>query len=187
MIDTAPEPVESSDAKVDGPSRRRIPWSAIGLTLAGSTAFVWLAAIVISFWGPQRDGDYIADRSFFDTARPICEAAQRDVADLPNATETPEAAERMAAIQASTDRLTLMVEDLRTEVPNTAVNQPVTVWLKHWDIHLSDRRDFIDRVQKFGTEERFLETTLLKTQISKSIDRFAEVNSIPGCETPTDV
>jgi len=80
-----------------------------------------------------------------------------------------------------------MLDDLRVEVPDTADAKWINMWLDDWGVHLDDRLDFARRLDENGAKEEFFESTKENTQISKSLNGFAETNKMESCSTPGDV
>lgn len=182
---TPTPPTQSEDTPGEGRAAR---WALrILMGVAAASSLVWVGAILFASTGTARPDDFLGDRRFFDAAEPVCDRARDDLEDLPRPEDTVRAAERLDVIRRSTDRLEEMVDELRPLVPDNQDGKAISLWLDHWGIHLDDRRDFMSRVERRGTDERFLETTLDGGQISSSINRFADVNEMPSCGTPGDV
>ena len=71
--------------------------------------------------------------------------------------------------------------------PDTADAKWINMWLDDWGVHLDDRLDFARRLYENGAKEEFFESTKENTQISKSLNGFAETNKMESCSTPGDV
>ncbi|MEZ5322550.1 MAG: hypothetical protein R2698_10840 [Microthrixaceae bacterium] len=163
-------------------------WGLRGLVGLGvASALLWIGAIVYGAIADPKPSDYLKDRSFPTAAEPICEAARTDLDAFPPAQDSRTPNARAAVIRQSTARLQEMVDQLRREVPDTAEGKWIGVWLDHWEIHLRDRLDFAQRLRTGGAREEFFETTEGGTQVSRSIDHFAELNKMDSCATPGDV
>ena len=87
----------------------------------------------------------------------------------------------------TTDGLAMMLADVRLVVPATSDAKWSNPWIDDWEIHLADRRDFADRLRTKGRSQEFLETVKYDTQISKSLDHYADINKMLSCQTPGDV
>ena len=90
-------------------------------------------------------------------------------------------------IRATTARLQTMLDDLRAVVPDTADAKWINMWIDDWGVHLDDRLDFARRLDENGAKEEFFESTKSNTQISKSLNGFADTNKMESCGTPGDV
>lgn len=184
------QPVLPADA-ISGESR--LPpsirkWGGRAVVVAGVlSTMLWLGAIIYGGVGDPHLAGWLDDRTFPTAAEPICELAMADVAEFPPAYEAETPADRAVVIRQSTARLQTMLDDLREVVPATDDATWINMWLDDWGVHLSDRLDFADRLDAKGAGEEFFESLKSDTQISKSLDGFAETNKMDSCATPGDV
>ncbi len=180
-----PADVVSGDSKLPPQVRT---WGVRFLILAGlASTLLWVGAIVYGAVGDPHLAGWLEDRTFPKAAEPICKAALDDVNAFPPAHESPSPAARADVIRASTARLQTMLDDLRVEVPDTSDAKWINMWLDDWGVHLDDRLDFARRLDENGAKEEFFESTKENTQISKSLNGFAETNKMESCSTPGDV
>jgi hypothetical protein len=163
-------------------------WGTRALVAAAlASTLLWIGAIVYGTLGDPHLAGWLEDRTFPKAAEPICKKAMADVAAFPPAHDSKTPADRAVVIRASTARLATMLDDLRSVVPKTADAKWINMWIDDWGVHLDDRLDFARRLDEKGAKEEFFESTKDNTQISKSLDAFAETNQMVSCETPGDV
>lgn len=163
-------------------------WGIRFLVVAGlASTLLWVGAIVYGAVGDPHLAGWLDDRTFPTAAEPICKAAMTDVNAFPPAHDSPSPAARAEVIRESTARLQTMLDDLRAEVPDTADAKWINMWIDDWGVHLDDRLDFAERLDEKGAKEEFFESTKENTQISKSLNGFAETNRMESCSTPGDV
>lgn len=146
---------------------------------------MWIYALAMD--GRIKPEGYLSDHAFADAAEPICKTARADLATLPPAHLAKDPDDRAEVIETATNRLTRMLDDLREVVPHTADAKWIDQWLDDWNIHIADRRDFVNRLREHGRSEEFLETTKYGTQISKSLNHYTEINHMESCGLPGDV
>lgn len=158
-------------------------WLTIAATFAAGA--LWVVAILIG--DNYKPAGYLTDRTFPTAAEPICATARKDLEKFPPAQESATPAARAEVIEGTTDRLAKMLDDLRLVVPATSDAKWINTWIDDWEIHLADRRDFADRLRTKGRSQEFLETVKYDTQISKSLDHYADINKMLSCQTPGDV
>ena len=159
----------------------------IAVTAALASTLLWIGAIIYGAVGEPHLAGWLDDRTFPTAAEPICKAARADLAAFPPAHESPSPAARAETIRQTTARLQAMIDELRAKVPATADAKWINMWLDDWGVHLDDRLDFARRLDENGAKEEFFESTKENTQISKSLDAFAETNKMDDCGTPGDV
>ena len=155
--------------------------------LAASSTLVWIGAIAWGTFGDPKIAGVLEDRRFPPLAEPICKEAMDKVLAFPEAHEAASPTERAGVIRQSTAIVQTMQADLRTVVPEGPETRYINEWIDDWSIHINDRLDFADRLDAKGAGEEFFETTKADTQISKSLNNFAEVNNMGSCQTPGDV
>lgn len=176
---------------VSGPSRfspRTRKWGTrILLTVGVASTLLWVGAIVFGAVVNPHLAGWLEDRTFPAAAEPICEATVAEVKTYPPAHESPSPAARAAVIRQTTALLQNMLGELRAVVPDTADAKWINMWIDDWGVHLDDRLDFARRLDEKGAKEEFFESTKANTQISKSINGYAETNKMESCGTPGDV
>lgn len=183
----APAPPRD-DAPGDAPTPRwKQTAGRIAVALAASSTLVWIGAIIYGAAADPKPTGWLEDRTFPTAAEPICARAVADVDEFPPAHESPSPEARAEVIRDSTARLATMLDDLRAVVPATDDAKWIEMWIDDWGVHLDDRLDFARRLDERGRGEEFFESLKADTQISKSLDRFAEINEMPSCATTGDV
>lgn len=175
----------SGESRVPAPVRR---WGIRAIVAAAvASTLLWIGAIVYGAVGDPKLAGWLDDRTFPTAAEPICKQAREDLKTFPQAHESPTPAARAEVIRGTTARLQTMLDDLRAKVPDTKDAKWINLWLDDWGVHLDDRLDFARRLDAKGAKEEFFESTKANTQISKSLDAFAEINQMDDCATPGDV
>ena len=167
-----------------GVRRRSGVWGAAALmaAMAGLWAYAFLA--------PQDVPGRMDDTAFPTAAEPVCAAAAGELAALPRSLDATDPVERAAQVDASTDRLEAMVDELATLVPTTEPEQQmVTEWLDDWRRYLANRRDYADRLAAGDIDARFYvdQSERDGRQITNALDRFADINKMSSCASPSDV
>lgn len=180
MTDTEPD--------VDDPRTR--PWQRILLVLAvASFVGIWGYVMYLSF-GPGREAprDRLDDTAWVARAEAVCAETAEELAQLPFASEVESPAERAAVIDAATDELEPMVEDLAALDPPADADEALAVerWLADWRRYLTDRGEYADLLAT-GADEPFSVTRRDRYHLDLLIDDFAKVNRMESCETPDDV
>ena len=168
---------------------RRTPLAIVGriaiVVMVLGIALMWIYA----FFGKHDVPGRLADKTFPTAAAPICQATLDKIEALPKANETRTPAQRADVVDQSSGYLDAMLADLRTKVP---ANEPehgiVTQWLDDWTTYVQDRRDYTAQL-RVDPNVRFAVTQSDrdKTQITKGIDHFADVNFMLACSVPDDL
>lgn len=131
--------------------------------------------------------DTLDDRAFAEAAEPLCAAAVADIERLPGASTARTAAERAVTLDQATDRLAVLVGQLRALAPGSGEDVGVVAaWLADWDTYLGDRRDYAARLRVDEAAE-FQLTTRDGQDITRPMDNLAAVNHMASCATPGDV
>ncbi len=188
MTDTVAQPAPLSPRDDEPPTRsgRRTVGRVLAV-LAASTCLVWIGAIVYGAVADPHPTGWLDDRTFPTAAEKICKRAMDDLEGFPPAHTSKSPAQRVVVIRATTARLQKMLAELRATVPDTADARWIGRWLDDWEIHIKDRLDFANRLERRGASQEFLETEKAGTQISNSLDHYAEINDMADCDTPGDV
>jgi len=165
---------------------------------SGSRLGWWLAVTVcllfVAMWvyilpreGSVKPAAWLADRRFPAAAEPVCARAMRALDQLPDARESVTAADRAVVVAKATAILRQMTDDLRPLVPTGGERSKfINQWIDDWSIYLGDRDDYATALSRDASTE-FLVTVKYGTQLSKSLDNFADVNKMESCGTPGDV
>jgi hypothetical protein len=152
----------------------------------------------IVFWGailgwtvladhPEGGPDRLDDRSFPAAAESVCADARADIDELGLDPIAESPLERAEVVDVVNERLREMVASLR-ELPRPEGEQGewVARWIDDWETHIADRQLWADRLRA-GEDVPFTETDRAGVQLSRVVDRFAEVNDMPNCITGGDV
>lgn len=180
-----PADLVSGESRIPPTLRTWLVRGTIGAALAST--LLWIAAIIYGTVGDPHLAGWLEDRTFPTAAEPICAAAMEDLEAFPPAYDSPTPTARAAVIRETTARLQTMLDELDDRVPDTADAKWINMWIDDWGVHLDDRLDFARRLEEQGAKEEFFESTKANTQISKSLNAFAETNKMESCSTPGDV
>jgi hypothetical protein len=188
-------PTPAPDGDPDEAPKRRRDTILRALALVICLGFVAMWAYVFANQDTYKPAGQLGDTRFPKAAEPIC-AATRDLIDeLPPSREAETAAERADTIDEATDHLADMQQQLRAVVPTdlTATDAEgkteadwINLWIDDWSIFIRDRYDYADELRRDETAE-FLVSEKYGTQLSKSLDNFAQVNFMESCKVPGDV
>ncbi len=182
----SPAPPPSSDVDLDErPPRRRITiWGVLATIVCLSFVLMW--AFVFANQDTYKPAGQLADRTFPKAAEPICKVARDAIDELPSSRDAKTPVERADTIVEATDHLTEMQAQLEAVVPATADRKWIKMWVDDWSIFIQDRYDYAELLRTKGDAE-FLVSEKYGTQLSKSMDNFAQVNFMPSCKVPGDV
>lgn len=163
------------------------------------SAKLQLAVLAVNavFWGAilawtlladhGRVPDQLEDRSFPTAAEPICASARAEVAALGNPAFVRTIEERADLVDRQDAVFVAMVDELRAlPRPDGEHGAWVAAWLDDWATHIADRQRWAD-VLHGGQDPPFVETARAGQQVSRAVDRFAEVNEMASCATLGDV
>ena len=166
-------------------SRRRVTaWRVLAVLVFLGFAAMW--AFVFSSQNRYDPAGWLEDRTFPEAAEPICRTARDAIDALPPAREAHDPVERAATIEEATDHLASMQAELRAAVPDTDDAKWIGQWVDDWSIYIQDRYDYVEELSS-GDDAEFLVSEKYGTQLSKSLDNFAQVNRMPSCKVPGDV
>lgn len=156
--------------------------TAIVIGLVSMWAYVMYLAI-----GPGRadSPDKLDDPAFAVQAQERCDAALDVVAELPPASESPDAATRADTLAAANDALADMLDELQEVVPTGEDGVIVEEWLADWHVYLGDREAYAEALLS-DPKARLLVSPKRGNQITDYIDQFAKDNAMPACSTPAD-
>lgn len=132
--------------------------------------------------------DELSDEDFVAAAEVRCERFVDEIDALPNANTAGLPAERALLIDDGTQLTLVLVEDLRRIAPDptTEEGEIVARWLADWEIYISDRNAYAERLRG-GESGPFPVTARDGEQISEYIEAFAIANSMFSCVVPLDV
>lgn len=147
---------------------------------------MWGYVLYLAF-GPGRadSPDKLADPTFAADAQARCDAALTLVAQLPPASESPNAAARADVLEEADTNLAAMLDDLREIVPPGEDGEIVSEWLDDWTVYLGDREAYVVALRK-EDNPRLLVSPKGGNQVTDYIDQFAKDNAMPACSTPAD-
>jgi hypothetical protein len=180
-----PAPIDDVD-DVDDPPRRGITVGRV-LATAVCLGFVLMWAFVFANQNSYQPAGQLDDTTFPEAAEPICKAARDAIDELPPSRSAKSPAERADTIVEATDHLTEMQRQLKEIAPaGTGEAAFVRQWVDDWKIFIQDRYDYAVLLRTKGDAE-FLVSEKYGTQLSKSMDNFAQVNFMESCKVPGDV
>ena len=145
---------------------------------------MWIVAF--TGFGKSESPDLLHDKDWATAANDVCEAAQDDLAQVPNADKADSPQGRSAILNQGDQILADMIDDL-AQIPTRDERDASTVdkWLEDYRTHLGDRERYSAQLAD-GEDVPFTETARENKGISKVIDKFAETNSMAACATPDD-
>jgi hypothetical protein len=171
----------------DGGDRPSRGWTwqriAAAVAIAGFVVF-WVYVFAVA--DAYHPAGYLTDRTFPKAAEPVCAASMRELNALPPAHSAKTADVRADTIDRADAILRDMQRRLRAVVPHTKDAKYIDQWVDDWSIFISDRDEYATNLRKDPSSE-YLVTQKYGSQISESLDNYADVNTMPSCETPGDV
>ena len=185
MPTTTPSPPPAPIDELDDPPKKGITVGRV-LAIATCLGFVLMWAFVFANQNTYRPAGQLEDTTFPKAAEPICKAARDAIDELPPSRDAKTPAERADTIDEATDHLTVMQGKLEAIVPATKDEKWIRQWVDDWSIFIQDRYAYAALLRSKGDAE-FLVTEKYGTQLSKSMDNFAQVNFMPSCKVPGDV
>ena len=188
MPATAPPP---TDERPPAAPRRRIGrYLALGVAVAMLGMWAYIFAYHLSGGWKQDTPGRLQDRGWGESAEPVCASTMAQLAALPAAPTAPDAAARADVIDRSDVLLGQMLGELAALPAPTGDGDATAVdeWLTDWSAYLQDRADYADRLRD-DPDARFYVTQSERDerQITEAVDRFAAVNGMPSCQTPSDI
>lgn len=173
-----------------GPVDDDTPRTRLGLIFAvvvvAGTVGMWAYLFLIA---DPNVPDQLDDETFPTEGQAVCESAAALIDGLPPAREANTPQERAPTVAEANGILTEMVADLRAIAPTDGTDARVTaLWLSDWDDYIGDREDYAEALAD-GEEAELLVTARAEsgTQITETIDHFAEINNMEDCAVPLDV
>jgi hypothetical protein len=162
----------------------------VQLLLLAANVLFWGAILVWTFvWGrtAYNPPDRLDDRAFPEAAEPICSATLDSIHALGLPTAVSSMLDRANMVDTENDDLRQMIDDLAAlDRPSGDEGSWVSQWLDDWRTHIQDRQDWADDLRA-GDDHPFRETVRHGSQVSKTIDNFADVNDMKSCATAGDV
>jgi hypothetical protein len=166
------------------PPRRVTPYRVTAVLILLFVFGIWTYALTRPAKPPP---DKLDDASFAVRAQEVCAGTVTALEALPQAFQTSTADERASVVSQSDDELATMLATLRSFVPTAERDQRMlNEWLGDWETYLGNRHAYVNRLREDG-DARIFVAEKDGRQITVAIDRFAEVNDMPSCQTPKDV
>jgi len=163
------------------------PARILGAAALGAMALFW--AWIFALGGSSiQHNDEMDDTTFAAAAEPICAQAQGDISKIPTGASAESFDERADQIDAASDRLVLMVEEL-SGVPRPPDDEEARIvgeWLIDYDRFIGDRRAYADQLRG-GDDGPITLSAREGRRITNYIVTFAEVNNMFACVPPGDV
>lgn len=178
------------DDSVTGTMPRSSTMRVAGRVFAGLVIVASFAIWIYAFSGAARRPapDLFDDRSFPTAAEARCAAAVSDLAELPNALDAVDGADRAGQIRASSARLELMIDELDQLVGGTERDVEIaTGWLSDWRVLVADRYRYADAIAEDPNAQFLVTDVGVDERLDRRITRLANTNSMPACAAPTDV
>jgi hypothetical protein len=168
---------------------RPLPRIALALGFVCFAAF-WTWAL---FFASKEPINRIDDDAWAARAEAICVSADRQrlaLADF-RTMENADAAlvnERADIIDAATDILVQMLDDVVAQVPSDAKGRDlVPQWEADYRTYIADRRAFTTDLRESGQNLPFYETQVSGIPVSEKLETFAADNKMPACAPPRDL
>lgn len=156
----------------------------IGIAVIVLFAVFWIGA-TIWFFGDENP-DRLEDREWVAEAEARCAEARGELDQLPQARNAVDMAERADQIEASTEVLAEMTEDLAESAPEGDDGELVGLWLGSWDVYLGDRLAHADALRA-GEDRQFRVSVERGEGVDALLDAFADRNRMPSCGDPLDI
>jgi len=185
----APSPPSSSSREGRRTTRQRLLRTVAFIGLACFVAF-WTWAL---FFASKEPINRIGDSVWTDRAQGICVAANAERLELADFREmrdaTPELVrERASIVDAATDVLERMIDDLVAVSPTGAKGQDlVPQWVADYRSYIESRRVLADALRATGENTAFFEPESGGIPISEKLETFAGDNRMPACAPPRDL
>ena len=194
-------PAQAGNSVSERSERRDALWPPCGhyadepMTQKIPTKGLLIGIIVLISFGPwiYRWSGF-ADRPFPDTlddntfalvAEPVCAGV---IGELPNALDARSLEDRATQVRVGTAQLRVMVDSLGDLTSGTERDQElIGKWLVDWDIYLSDRLGYADRIEVDENAVFYLTQIEGPERLEKRITRFALTNRMISCSTPGDI
>jgi len=163
------------------------PARVLGATGLGAMALFW--AWIFALGGSSvKHNDEMTDTTFAAAADPICARAQADISTIPTGASAESFDERADQIDAASDRLVSMIDELATvpRPPDAEESRIVGEWLIDYDRFVGDRRNYADQLRS-GDDGPITLSARDGRRITNYIVTFAEVNNMFSCVPPGDV
>lgn len=156
--------------------------------MAAFAAF-WVWAL---FFASKEAVNKIDDRTWAARAEAICAAADVEreaLADFRRIDDDDPAmvAERAGLVDAATDVVEAMLDDVVAVAPTDAKGQAIVPrWEQDYRTYLMDRRRYADELRA-GRNIAFTETAVDGIPVSDKLATFAGDNEMPSCAPPIDL
>lgn len=152
---------------------------------------VFLGIVIVWIWafaaGSSDPAGLLEDRSFGETATSICETTTTEISTLPQSYEITEPSERADVVDRTNSIYTAMLDQLAAASPSDERDATmVQEWIGDWRNYVADRSDYAQRLRS-DESARFYVSTKDGNQLTNPIDRFARINGMLACATPSDL
>jgi hypothetical protein len=185
MSDTAPPAVDPAAVPA---WRRRLARTAVAFFLVGMVV-LWTYVL---FLAPRDGVNRFDDRAWAERAEERCTASAQERFVLADYRRLDSGGaelirERADIIDASTDILEAMINDLAADLPADAKGQAIVpMWLEEYRTYLEDRRRYATELRTTGENLPFYET-MSEVPISERLATFAADNEMATCSPPLDL
>jgi hypothetical protein len=181
-LDPTPPPVAS--AEPDEEAGRGTLVKVVLVTAVLGMALFWV--IVYSVAGSYHPPGWLQDRTFPTAAEKICASYTDRLEAVPLANTARTSGQRADLVDEVTALLAQRRDDLEAVVPTGRGAHYIEAWLSDWNLHLADRNSYARRLRSDPAAE-FTETPKESSQISAVLNKFADDNEMPSCDTWGDV
>lgn len=171
----------------DAPGKRWTMGRLITRILIIGMVGMWVYVLYLAF-GPGRQAppDRVHDPKFAVAAETRCRAALAEVAKLPAASQSPNAAARADVVEQANGHFSAMLDDLARIAPAGDDGRIVREWIADWRTYLRDRAGYAVALRT-NPKADLLVSAKDHNQITDYLDAFAGDNEMPACATPLDV
>lgn len=131
--------------------------------------------------------DQVSDRDWATAVEQRCAVAKDLIDTLPPAPTRTDPLERALDVEAGTDALAAMLDDIAALPVVGDDGDIVTEWITDYRTYVNDRRDYVAALRA-GRDSRFGVTPSENGDpIDRRLNGFVTANNIPSCEVPQDV
>lgn len=184
---------EQNPASGQTPTGQKIAFTKKNILRGIATlAFLGLAGFWIWAFSPlpaRGHPDNLDIPEFYIPAEQVCQEAKDNLDALPKIWTIDEPLQLGQQVALASRILNPMVDELRS-LANVILDpqdaQIVSVWLDDWEVYLNDRQRFETKLNQ-GERAVFTYTARDSARIADIVDRFAQVNNMAACTTPTDI
>jgi hypothetical protein len=178
---TPPSPAPGTD---DEPGGKGTVTKVILVASVVGMALFWI--VVYSVAGSYHPPGWLKDRTFPVAAEKLCESYSDRLEAVPLANTAHSSQQRADLVDRVTKILAERRDQLETIVPRGPQTRFIEAWLADWKTHLADRDSYARRLRTDPGAE-FTETPKESSQMSAVLNKFADDNEMPSCDTWSDV